>query len=297
MNGLDPKLETLLRQAKDGLSPTENDAQRISFRLQGALQATQHATQHASTPNPPETSGTWLSAAKLKPALVGAVLGLGVGIGVGYRLHEVAAEHSPPADTLSGGATPTASFGARAPSDNGAPLGDVVPSSKAEPVEAHTNAEPSTGAEANRQRARPVPLVDGKASGAVDEAVRTPAERRTRPNAAASTPVLTQPTPGGDAALVVDEVEQVRRVQRALAQGQPGLALRLLNTLDREMPEGRLLEERAAARAIARCMSDPSRGAIEYRAFSQRYAQSVHDKRVAGVCTKAKQSAPSGTQP
>lgn len=86
-----------------------------------------------------------------------------------------------------------------------------------------------------------------------------------------------------------DEIFLVQRVQRALAQHDSKLALALLDKLDAELPRGRLLEERAAGRAIAVCMSDPSRGAAAHKRFTLVYPQSVHHARVTAICGAVQQ--------
>ena len=77
----------------------------------------------------------------------------------------------------------------------------------------------------------------------------------------------------------------MKRVQRALGRDEPAWALALLQQLDEQVPGGRLLEERAAGRAIANCSIDPTSGQEELRRFSSGYPRSVHLSRVTQVCT------------
>lgn len=82
----------------------------------------------------------------------------------------------------------------------------------------------------------------------------------------------------------IDETDHVRRVRRALAQHDASLALLLLDELDRNVPNGRLMQERDAGRAIARCLQEPRRRAATRAAFERRHPSSVHQTRVAQAC-------------
>lgn len=81
------------------------------------------------------------------------------------------------------------------------------------------------------------------------------------------------------------ELRTLRRVERAQRAGNPRLALALLDDLDRENPRGQLLEERAAARAVAECQSTfgPARSVVAER-FRRRYGSSVYLPRVEAAC-------------
>jgi hypothetical protein len=83
-----------------------------------------------------------------------------------------------------------------------------------------------------------------------------------------------------------DEVALMQRVNRALARGEAAWALALLRQIDVEVPRGRLLEERAAGGAIARCMLNPRVGTAELTRYTQLYPSSVHWPRVSRVCTE-----------
>jgi hypothetical protein len=83
-----------------------------------------------------------------------------------------------------------------------------------------------------------------------------------------------------------DEVALMQRVNRALARGDAAWALALLRQLDVEVPQGRLLEERAAGGAIARCMLNRGVGPAELTRYTQLYPSSVHLARVSRVCTE-----------
>jgi hypothetical protein len=84
-----------------------------------------------------------------------------------------------------------------------------------------------------------------------------------------------------------EELRTLRRVERAQRAGNPRLALALLDELDRDQPRGKLLEERAAARAVAECQSSfgEARSVIAER-FSKRYGSSVYLTRVKVACAE-----------
>lgn len=80
------------------------------------------------------------------------------------------------------------------------------------------------------------------------------------------------------------EVVLLQRVERALRYGNAALALGLLRELDDASPKGRLLEERSAARIIARCMLDTSDSRDEAERFEQQNPNSVHSARLRRAC-------------
>jgi hypothetical protein len=91
---------------------------------------------------------------------------------------------------------------------------------------------------------------------------------------------------GANAASVLnDEVETLRKVNRALREQRPRDALALLNALDQRLPGGRLMEERAASRTLAECDLCPAATARPLAAqFSKRYPGSVYEPRVTRGC-------------
>jgi hypothetical protein len=107
-----------------------------------------------------------------------------------------------------------------------------------------------------------------------------------KPDRASTRTLNKQPAgrPKVDAGSTLDEVEQVRRVRRALSHRDAALALLLLDQLDRAVPNGRLMQERDAGRAIARCIQEPRSGAATRAAFEHRHPASVHQARVSSVC-------------
>ena len=86
----------------------------------------------------------------------------------------------------------------------------------------------------------------------------------------------------------------MRRVERALRDDQPRAALALLDALDRDIPNGSLVEERAAAEVMARCALGHADSAQLERSFADRYPRSVYLSRVRRRCSgdRRNQSAP-----
>ena len=81
-----------------------------------------------------------------------------------------------------------------------------------------------------------------------------------------------------------DELALLRRVERALRNADPALALALLGELDERFPESRLVEERQAARLIADCRMDGPDADSQARAFLRDHPASVYRQRVQLAC-------------
>jgi hypothetical protein len=104
--------------------------------------------------------------------------------------------------------------------------------------------------------------------------------RSTPSPAAEPEPVPTEPDPHA----LARELRALRRVERALREQQPRRALELLGELDRDVPEGRLVEERLATFLMARCalgLGTPARLRGE---FNDAYPRSVYRARVEQSC-------------
>ncbi|HYQ15375.1 MAG TPA: hypothetical protein VEQ58_06455 [Polyangiaceae bacterium] len=82
------------------------------------------------------------------------------------------------------------------------------------------------------------------------------------------------------------ELRALRRVERVLREHNPRLAVALLNELDREVPRGKLAEERDAARSIAACELESAASVTARTAseFAERHPGSVYLPRVARAC-------------
>jgi len=81
------------------------------------------------------------------------------------------------------------------------------------------------------------------------------------------------------------EVRALRNAERALRDGNPGLALAFLQELDRQVPDGQLAEERDATATTARCArGDRPFGVNLLEEFVQRHPASVYRARVEQAC-------------
>jgi hypothetical protein len=81
------------------------------------------------------------------------------------------------------------------------------------------------------------------------------------------------------------EVRALRNAERALRDGNPGLALAFLQELDRQVPNGQLAEERDATATTARCArGDRPFGVNMADEFVQRHPASVYRARVEQAC-------------
>jgi hypothetical protein len=91
-------------------------------------------------------------------------------------------------------------------------------------------------------------------------------------------------TPSPTESLAI-EVRALRNAERALRDGNPGLALAFLAELDRQVPNGQLAEERDAAATTARCArGDHPFGVNMADDFAQRHPASVYRARVEQAC-------------
>jgi hypothetical protein len=106
----------------------------------------------------------------------------------------------------------------------------------------------------------------------------SPAARAPR----ATPPAVTATSP---AESLEAEVRTLRGAERALRDHQPGLALALLRELDRAVPNGKLIEEREATAAIARCALGQVPFGVDLAGdFAQRHPRSVYLQRVEQAC-------------
>jgi hypothetical protein len=92
------------------------------------------------------------------------------------------------------------------------------------------------------------------------------------------------PSPTATESLAI-EVRALRNAERALRDSNPGLALAFLQELDRQVPNGKLAEERDAAATTARCArGDHPFGVNMANEFAQRHPASVYRARVEQAC-------------
>jgi hypothetical protein len=101
-----------------------------------------------------------------------------------------------------------------------------------------------------------------------------------------------RPTPSSPSAAgaatgtLSEEAHELKRVYRALRNGMPALALGILRDLDQRIPRGVLLEERAAARLIARCQIGDGEAHGDAATWLERHAQSVYAPRLRTACAE-----------
>jgi hypothetical protein len=92
------------------------------------------------------------------------------------------------------------------------------------------------------------------------------------------------PAPGAGESLAV-EVRALRNAERALRDGNPGLALAFLEDLDRQVPRGQLTEERDAMATLARCARGDRPLDVDLAGeFVERHPASVYRARVEQTC-------------
>jgi len=102
-----------------------------------------------------------------------------------------------------------------------------------------------------------------------------------RLRAAANTTPSASPSPNS----LSEELELLRRAERTIRSGNSQVALGLLDELDARLPKGQLLEERTAARVMARCQLDSEDGArARGNAYLFAHGQSVYADRVRILC-------------
>jgi len=125
----------------------------------------------------------------------------------------------------------------------------------------------------------------------VETAPPSPPEPKIRPKGTAASrravnaPAGTRRADDDSAASLENEVRALRSVERALRDQRPGLALALLARLDREVPDGRLAEEREATSVIAHCaLGDGPLGVDLAGDFAERYPSSAYLGRVRQSC-------------
>jgi len=101
------------------------------------------------------------------------------------------------------------------------------------------------------------------------------------------------PPPATPAESLAVEVRALRNVERALRDGNPGLAQAFLDELDRSVPGGQMREERSALRTIARCNAGQQPFGVDLAdEFTAAYPSSAYRARVQQAC--GTDSRPSG---
>jgi hypothetical protein len=267
----------LLARARRGVSPTAVDAARVRRAIGAALGA--GAGDFGATPakvqGDPERR--WVAAPRAgrwawRLLVAGAIAAAGIGAGyragrrAGLREARLTSSATEPSATETSGGLSVArrSAGALAPVATGTPS-------------------------ALRLDAPPI----GSPSGSGD---LPPSTRRRNP--AGKTAFSPAPSPAESLEI---EVRALRNIERALRDGNPGLALAFLQELDRAVPRGQLTEERTATAALARCArGDLPFGVNLAEDFANQYPYSVYRERVEQACAPTDSTAPgdsSGRRP
>lgn len=247
----DPDLSELMRRARAGLSPTEQDVDRARAGLRDAF--------WDRVPTKSEIAADGTLGGKMRRWLEGGIVGAALGAGIGFWV----ANGGQP--SIEGPVVEKTGTQA----DNA--LGDDMAAGSA-PASDRVTDVPQPGAHSSK-------LSDSLAAAEAGAAPVRPARRVKGSGMRKEADTIETFASSG-----VDEVALVRRVQRALARREARLALGLIQELDARVPHGRLMEERHAATAMARCMLVPSERQGALAAFLQRYPSSVHGERVEQVC-------------
>lgn len=255
MSELAPEEHDVLARARRGLSPSAGDAMRVRAGVHAAVAAGGDPLAGREPTRGP-AAGTLGMAG---PAKLGAVVALAAATGVGgyalgFRAGVAEREQRHP---------PLAAARAVVAPAPLAPASPVVTASLAAAATAvpAPNREGSSAARGAR--------AERLASGALASAVAVPTPR--------------------DAPETSLELETrlLARVERALRDDNPRLALGLLGELERSVPGGQLAEERQAARAMAHCALGSDSAAKLARAFVDAHAASAYVPRVREACGSA----------
>jgi hypothetical protein len=234
-----------IERARQGLSPKPAQLVRVRQSLQAALAATAAATVAGATPN--GARGAAAAKGTIPPWASKLVL--------------VAATAA---------AAGTTGFWA----------GYHAARRETPPMAARVSSAPSEG----RSSITTIPSVETGPPSPPEPKVHprvTTASRR----AVNAAPARAAGTDDDSEASLANEVRGLRSVERALRDQRPGLALALLAALDREVPGGKLAEEREATSVIAHCALGQAPLGVDLAAdFTERYPSSVYLERVRQSC-------------
>ena len=251
MSELEPEELAVLARARRGLSPNARDAARVRAAVGAAVTAGVGGSQAAArelTRAPSVVPAGMTGAAKL-----GAVVALATATGFGgYFLgfHAGVAEREQrhmPVPAVPAVVVPVA------------PVGTVSL------AEAPSSRDPSFAPSPQTRGAKP---------------------ERSAPSANPSTSV-TLPAPDAHETSLELETRLLARVERALRDDNPRLALGLLGELDRTVPGGQLTEERQAARAMGHCELGSQAASKLALGFVEAHPASAYVTRVREACRAA----------
>jgi len=241
---------TTLARARAGLSPSPADALRVRASLAAALAGPENEASDDAAPGDSDP---------------------GLGTPSGWPLRVLAASVAAAAIAAGAGGY---WMGYRA----GARRVRVI----AGPALMNENGPPSqpgAGAEAGA----PSPASLSPAPGGEAPGGRATARRRPGTTTRAVRPeVMASPTES-----LGQEVRALRAVEHALRDDDPRLALAMLQQLDRDVPKGKLVEERRAMSVIARCSAGDIPFGVDLAAdFAGDHPESVYLGRVEQACAR-----------
>jgi len=241
---------TTLARARAGLSPSPADALRVRASLAAALAAPEDAaSDHAAPSDSGPGSGAPLGRPLRLLAASVAAAAISAGAGGYWMGYRAGSREAGLA------VAPALTNESLPPSRPGPAAGASVPSPGP--------ASPAPGGDATGGRAT-VKRRPGNASRAV------------RPQAMAS------PTES-----LGQEVRALRAIEHALRDDDPRLALAILQQLDRDVPKGKLVEERTAMSVIARCSAGDVPFGVDLAGdFAGDYPESVYLGRVEQSCAR-----------
>lgn len=122
------------------------------------------------------------------------------------------------------------------------------------------------------------------------EAMDTPTSVATRTNVGSQRPHASHhgsrvtPARAESDGVLNAELALLQRAERAIRSGEADLALSFLDDLDRRYPDTPFVEERTAARLMARCARNEPGAAVQAEVFLRERRTSVYSDRVCALC-------------
>jgi RNA polymerase sigma-70 factor (ECF subfamily) len=256
MREVESDAEAFVEQLRSALSPSDADRLRVLAAVESQLGGIDPAAA-------PAARGWWrLRAALISPAglsIVAAFL-----IGAGVASHWRGAPVAKPS---------------RATQLTAAPAQPALEPAPERQAEAVVSAAPVTTAvlkaASTPVRSRHRVIVSQPAAG-------TPV--RSRHRVIVSQPAAVASAAANEPSTLRIELEALQSAERALRDRQPARALEILNACDRQVPAGRMREERLAASTVARCTLFEDRATALLDQFARVYPHSAYAQRVGRSC-------------
>lgn len=256
MTDIDREMARILESARGCHDPSPRDMKRVSVALAATIGGLGASTMAASSAAAATTAAATGTAGLVKLAAIGLIVGSAMG-STGWLVAAVVTDSSPS----------KAAAAREVGQSNSRTRNDALPLAAQTPV-------------VGTDSATPVPS---------QQQLSTVARQ---PTAAAEAPLLATATPAPPRTALAEEVAALRRAQENLERN-PVLALRQLDAMQAEHPQGALSEEATVARVLAYCKSGQLDEAQQtgMRFFAQ-YPTSVHAPRVRASCVKKMTSDP-----